>query len=303
MKLAVMKSVIMSKTARQVLLAKKHSPVLLFGTGAVAMVGSTILACNATLKVGDLLDEAELTRAKVKEAKNIVDSGEISKTYTDKDVENDYRIIKVQTALKIAKLYVPAIGLGLAGAAALTGSHIILTNRNTAVMAAYAALDRGFKEYQQRVRDSFGDDVERKIRRAGEDVEYTNRETNEKVTYPVATLKGDYSIYARLWDATTSSSYQKQPEYNLAFLTAKQNYLNDRLKVRGHVLLNDAYDELGLNRTKEGCVVGWVKGNGDNYIDFGIFGGDGGAVLDFVTGVEGGIWLDFNVDGVVYDLI
>ena len=116
------------------------------------------------------------------------------------------------------------------------------------------------------------------------------------------TLKPDNSIYARFFDET-STNWQRTQGYNQFFIQAQQNYANDLLKSRGHVFLNEVYDMLGLERSKAGAVVGWVKGNGDNYIDFGVFQGDEWNAMRFVTGDERSILLDFNVDGVVYHLL
>lgn len=295
------KTAVTSKFARQLLLGKKHSPVILFGVGAASMVGSTVLACTATLKLNDVIDEAQKTQMLIHETMNVG-----HEDYSEADAEKDLRTHKVQTALKVAKLYAPSAGMAVLGIACLTGSHVILKNRNTAIMAAYAALDRGFREYQDRVKAEYGEDAERKIRYNGK-MEDTNLKDakGKPLKVKVANLEGEHSIYARLWDSTTTSSYQKSPEYNLAFLMSQQNYMNDLLRARGHVILNDAYDALGLERTKEGCVVGWVKNSdGDGEVDFGIFNGpDEGQILDWVRGDEDGIWLDFNVDGIVYDKI
>lgn len=76
---------------------------------------------------------------------------------------------------------------------------------------------------------------------------------------------------------------------------------NDRLHARGHLFLNEVYEALGLPHTQAGAVVGWVVGNGDNFVDFGLYTGE--AARDFVNGREGSILLDFNVDGIVYDKI
>lgn len=63
--------------------------------------------------------------------------------------------------------------------------------------------------------------------------------------------------------------------------------------------MNEVYDSLGLEWSKEGQVVGWVlNGEGDGYIDFGIYEAYNGS---FVNGFERNLILDFNVDGVVYD--
>lgn len=54
-------------------------------------------------------------------------------------------------------------------------------------------------------------------------------------------------------------------EYNAMFLRAQQNYANDRLFMRDFLTLNDVYDQLGLERTREGMVYGWIRGD---QIDF-----------------------------------
>ena len=94
----------------------------------------------------------------------------------------------------------------------------------------------------------------------------------------------------------------------MAFLKTQERWANDMLQIRGHVMLNEVYDMLGMERTKEGCVVGWVLNNGhngDNYISFGLENLSEQSIREFVAQKqdEPYIWLDFNVDGVVYDLI
>ena len=62
---------------------------------------------------------------------------------------------------------------------------------------------------------------------------------------------------------------------------------------------------LGMDRTTAGQVVGWVvsKDGTDNYVDFGVFDADNLEKRMFVNGDERAVLLDFNVNGVVYDLI
>lgn len=296
MNLTGIKNAVTSSAGRKVLLGKKHSPTVLFAGGVVGLVGATVLACRATLKVEDILDASDAKEATIRELKVV--------GYSEKDRKKDLGYLSIQTTVKIGKLYAPAIGLGIVSVAALTGSHVVLHKRNTALMAAYAALDKGFNEYRARVREEFGEDKEREIRMDGKTFELHDTASGKVIESKRSGLDGTRSIYARLWDQDTTTSWQRQPEYNLAFLSAKQNYCNDRLRARGFVLLNDVYDELGLDRTKPGCVVGWMLGNGDNFIDFGIFADSNqDRFIDFMRGEEGGIWLDFNVDGVIYDKI
>lgn len=290
-----LKNAVTSKVARQVLLGKKHSPVILFAGGVVGVVATTVLACRATLKVDEILEEAEEKIAATRELQHF--------DYSTRDRRKDQAYISTRTTLKIARLYAPAVIVGGLSIAALTGSHVVLTRRNTGLMSAYAALDQGYKAYQQRVREELGEEKELEIRHNVEEVRVDDTKKGEVKTVKQVRKEG-LSQYARLFDDTTSQSWQTDPDYNLMFLNANQKYANDMLRARGFVLLNDVYDSLGLSRTKAGCVVGWVRGNGDDEIDFGIFRDDNKHnIRAHMAGRDGSIWLDFNVDGVVYDLI
>jgi hypothetical protein len=205
--------------------------------------------------------------------------------------------------MKIIRLYGPSIVVGGASIAALTRSHNILNERYAAVTAAYAALDKGFKEYRARVVDKYGEDQDREFRHGSREVEIIDEQGKKQLV----TRVGDDgpSVYARFFDPL-STSWSKEPEYNLLFLKCQQTYANDLLLARGHVFLNEVYDMIGVPRSKAGSVVGWIITPGnrtDNHIDFGIYNVEDDKIRDFVNGREGSILLDFNVDGVIYNLI
>jgi hypothetical protein len=147
-----------------------------------------------------------------------------------------------------------------------------------------------------------GADKERDIRYKVGELEIHDTQKGE--VRKIRTVKGDLSQYARVFDDVSSKEWNRDPETNLFFIKCQQNHLNDKLQAKGHVLLNDAYDALGLSRTSAGCVVGWVKGNGDDFIDFGLFRRDNmDEMHSFMIGENRAIWLDFNVDGLVYQLL
>ena len=300
MNLNSIKSIITSKTARQVLIAQKNSPTILFGAGVIGVIATVVLASRATLHLEEVVYEAQvnLDLAKTLKNKNLVN-------YTNKHYQRDVTIVYTRAVGSIVKLYGPAFILGGMSISSLTGSHIILTRRNVSITAAYAAVEKGFSEYRERVLGEVGEEKERELRYGVETVvEKKVGEDGKTKTVEVKRVgPNSGSVYSRFFD-NRSSSWCEQPEYNLLFLRAQQNYANDKLHSRGHVLLNDVFDSLGIERTAAGCVVGWVKGNGDDFIDFGIFDGQKmDRFYDFVTGLEGAILLDFNVDGKVYDLI
>jgi hypothetical protein len=282
--------------AHNVLVAQKNSPGLLLGAGIVGMVGSTVLACRSTLKMSEVFEEtkSDLHIAKTLDRRNS----------SEKERSKDITVIYFKTSVKVARLYAPSIILGGISIAALTRSHNILKARNVALMSAYSALEKGFNQYRARVVDKYGEDEDRNLRYGSQQVEVINPETNRK---QLVTRVGpdDPSIYARFFDMH-SNNWGKEPEYNLVFLKAQQNYANDLLWSRGHVFLNEVYDMIGIDRSKAGAVVGWLlskNGETDNFINFGVFDGKSDTARDFVNGLEGVILLDFNVDGVIYDKI
>lgn len=288
---------ISSKLGVVALKAQKHSPTLLFAGGVVGIGATVFLACRATLKVSAILDETEQKLETIKIVKH--------DDYSENDRRRDEVIVRVRAILSITKLYGPALLIGGASIAALAGSHNILTKRNAAVTAAYAALDKGFREYRRRVVEEFGDDKDREYRFGVENqkVVATDPATGKK-TQVDEKLPTGTSPYGVLFHEG-NPNWNRIAEYNFLFLRSIQNMANDRLQARGYVLLNDVYDDLGVERTTAGCVVGWLRdGDGDGFVDFGIFDDkDMLRIHDFVTGREGELYLDFNVDGVVYEKI
>lgn len=280
------------KLARQVLLAKKSSPKLLFAAGIAGVVTSTVLACRATLKLDKKLDEFETNIGDVKMMKPKMEKGEHLPAAYHKDVIFVY----AKGTFELVKLYGPALLIGSASIAALTTSHVTLTRRNAALTSAYSALQMAFDSYRDRVRQEVGAERELELHHA-----VTHQEMGEgknKELVPVAD-PNKWSPYARFFDES-NVNWQKDAELNRLFVQCNQNYANHLLHARGHIFLNEVYDMLGLDRTRAGSVVGWVIGNGDNYIDFGIFEA---ASAQFVNGWERSVILDFNVDGVIYDKI
>ncbi len=278
--------------AQKTLLAQKASPELLLGAGIVGLVGSTVLACRATLKVETVMEDA---KSKLDMAKSLE-----HEDYSEKDRSRDISLIYFQSGVKTVRLYLPAIVVGGLSIYALTSSHRILTRRNMALTAAYGALEKGFNEYRARVVDKYGEDEDRNLRYGTREVEIEDPKTKKKKTVTRVGLE-DPSIYARFFD-TYSPSWSKEPEYNMIFLKCQQNYANDMLRARGHLFLNEVYAMLGIPHSKAGAVVGWILSpKGDNFVNFGVFDEKNDRARDFVNGSEGAILLDFNVDGVIYD--
>lgn len=300
---------------------KKHSPEILVVAGVAGAVASTVIACKATLKVDSVLTESKKSITKVHEAveNGVTASGE---SYSQEDARKDLTTIYAQTGIKIAKLYAPSVILGTLSVTSILTSNNILKKRNVALAAAYATIDNTFKEYRGRVVKRFGERIDKELRYdiKTKEIEETVVDENgneKKVVKKVDFINplSDISGYARFFEKYTDDkdgntiinpNWNECNEFNIMFLTAQQNYANDKLRARGYLYLNEVYEMLGLPASKEGQVVGWVYDPenpiGDNYIDFGLYQSSDNY-SDFVYGHDNGILLDFNVDGNIWELM
>lgn len=286
------------RAARTVLLARKHSPVIMFTAGIAGSITSTVLACKATLKIEGVVDEAETKRVELHDA--VGQPMKAGGTYTEEDRDDDLRTLRIKTIVEFGKLYAPAVGVGLLSYGLLTGAHVVLHKRNAGLAAAYIAVDRAFKEYRARVTDELGAERDQHFRFGSEEREIVEEgEHGPEVKRVRRATPTKMSMYAQCFDQL-NVNWEPNQEYNFHFIRCQQEWANQRLRARGHVFLNELYEALGFDHTKEGAIVGWVYGNGDNYIDFGL---SGPHASYFMTGDENSVWLDFNVDGPIWNLI
>jgi len=300
-KTEIMKSV-NGVTSKAVMKLKKHSPEILVVAGIAGMVVSAVLACKATTKVVEILDETKGTLDTIHDG---METGAINgQEYTTEDGKKDTVVVYAQTGMKLAKLYGPAIILGTLSITSILASNNILRKRNVALGAAYAAIDKSFKEYRGRVIERFGEQVDTELKygikaKKFEEIEVdpeTGKEKKVKKTVMVAdpNLQSDYAVY---FDSK-SRNYETNPDYNRMFLKAQQAFANDKLQTRGHLFLNEVLDDLDLPRTPAGQIVGWTKDGPDGYVNF--------RIVEVERETEDGrhepaLLLDFNVEGNIWE--
>ena len=292
-----LKSLCSNKAGRVGLTLQKFSPEILTVAGVVGVVGTAVLVGRATLKSVPVIEN-------LREEKQLLSDALVNGKFETTEYNKHLTGVYVKNSLQIAKLYTPALTLGLASIACLLGAHGIMKKRNAAMAAAYKAVEETLNKYRDRVRTELGEDQERDLYHNLVEKEVINPETDKKEIVKTPADPNTYSGYARIFDET-NPNWEKVNEYNLLFLRAQQNYANDLLKARGHLFLNEVYNALGLPHTEAGAVVGWIldKDTSDNFVDFGIFDPSNERAREFVNGYETGIVLDFNVDGLIFNKI
>lgn len=320
-----MKTELVNKVSRSVnkigLKLKKHSPEILITVGVVGTVASVVLACKATLKVNEVLEEAKETidvihntaetyEVKSADADDVV-AGEI--VYTKEDANKDLLIVYAQTGWKLTKLYAPSVAVGALSIGCMLASNNILRKRNVALATAFAGAVNDLKEYRGRVIERFGKDMDRELRyniKAKEIEErVVDEEGNETVvtkTVEVMDPNALHSMYSVVF-CEGNLGWTRNAELNKVFLIQQQNYANDKLKAKGYITLNEVYEMIGAQTTAYGQLAGWVwteDGSiGDNFVDFGIFDVYNEKACDFINGIEKSVILDFNCIGNILEYI
>lgn len=292
----------------------EKSPELFLAVGIAGFIGSTVLACKATLKAGDVIKKHQDRLNTIEDAKVICknETGEIVDTeYTPKEESNDRILSKAILVKDFAVLYGPAVVLGITGIVCVVKSRNIMKDRNLALISAYNLLSKGFELYRNRVREELGEDMDHHFKYGtalGEKVDTIIGEDGKKTK--VKSLeqfvdgdpkKIEDAGYARVFDVRCPS-WCNNDDYNMMFIKSKQDWFNLLLSRDGTVFLNDVYQELGFPKTKAGQMVGWCNKGGNMNRD--------GVIIFKIEKIRSDHYgpndasafiVDFNVDGVVFD--
>lgn len=301
---------------------KKASPTIMIVGAAIGGVTAAVLACKATIKAQDILNEHNTAVKTIHTTKEQIEQGVIQldegESYTEKDFKNDITTTYVQTGLKLAKVYAPAVTLGAVSLGCMFGSHHIMSKRNASLTAAYIALDKAFEEYKSRVSDRFGSRVQEELEHNIKAVEIESKSTNEQGVEETIKEYKDIAMqhtspYTCIFDETVDT-WQPDNMMNRNYLFLMEQSANKRLRIQGHLFLNDVLASLGTHggvtlKTPEGQIVGWIYDPNDptrqSHVDFGVTNyveGDE-ALNSFINGGERSVMLRFNCDGPIIDKI
>ena len=304
--------------------AVKYSPEICLVLGVGTGIATVVTACRATLKADEVLDQLEDEKGRIETA--TVEAEEKGIEYTEKDKNRDMTIAYTHAAVGFLKLYGPTIALGAISAGFIFCSYGIMRKRNLGLIAAYKALDDGFRKYRARAVERFGEDVDYElatgVKKNKVMVKDVDPETGEVKTEKkeVSTIDEvameDPSNYDRVFARGLSRNCTSYDPYvNEAFLLGQQTHWTHMLQTRGYVFLSEVYEALGFPVTQASRHVGWILDPADpdksqKKVSFGVierlYLKDGDYVHP--TGkiepsyVDSGYYLTFNIDGIIWNL-
>lgn len=283
----------------------KHAPTILSVTASAGVIATGYLAWKAGTRFEDV-EGRDWDRRK--ECLRNAD------TIPDEDVPKIERKNRILFILDTVRTIAPAAIVGAATITMIYFSNSISKKRLAAMGAAYATLQTAFDGYKRTMVEALGKESVEKIlkpklpnvgKSAEEILSSDNKSDAANVSDAVVNSLKALSPYARIIAEESSTCWDPNEDYTSQNLAAVQLWANRRLERKGHLFLNEVFDQLGLSRTREGAVVGWLKnGEGDNYVSFGDFDASIYRVpSDDYTRVDSNFIVDFNVDGVIWDRI
>lgn len=103
-------------------------------------------------------------------------------------------------------------------------------------------------------------------------------------------MSDDTTVVVKFADLT-STHWSLDMDINKIFIQCTLMNARDRLRIRGHLFLNEIFDDLGLSRTSQGQITGWLYSEWDG--------------IDPWTRLyeKDHIVITFETQGVIYDKI
>jgi hypothetical protein len=293
----------LSTTAKVSGVVVKHAPEILVGVGLVGGAATTVFACKATLKVDDILDETQEEYGRIDSALDTVSND----VYSIEDADNDMKTAHKVMVGRIIHTYIPVAAMGAASGVCILCGFNILRMRNMALVAAYTALDGGFKAYRRRVVDELGEEADEHFR-TGAVTKKIEKEIIDENTGEVKNKKVKSEVIesgVQLIDYTINFCREahhirdrKDIMSSLNFIINVENSVNLTLKAYKYVTLNEVRKCLGIPDKSYGQLDGWCyDGTGDDIIKL-----NPKVVYDEELGHDT-IILDPNVDGLMFNKI
>lgn len=283
----------------------KHAPTILSITASAGVIATGYLAWKAGTRFEDVEGRDWDRRKECLKNADIIPDEDVPK------IERKNRILFI---LDTVRTVAPAAIVGAATITMIYFSNSISKKRLAAVGAAYATLQTAFDGYKRTMVEALGKESVEKIlkpklpnvgKSAEEILSSDNKSDAANVSDAVVNSLKALSPYARIIAEESSTCWDPNEDYTSQNLAAVQLWANRRLERKGHLFLNEVFDQLGLSRTREGAVVGWLKnGEGDGYVSFGDFDASIYRVpSEDYSRVDSNFIVDFNVDGVIWDRI
>lgn len=201
----------------------RNASTILSCIGGVGVITTSIMAAKATPKAMQLLEKAK--------------------------EEKGEDLTKLEKFKVAAPSYIPAMLVGTSTIACIFGANVLNKRSQAGLMSAYALLDRSYKDYKNKVKELYGEEVDKHVVKEIVKDTYVEGEVSTEENKQLF-----YDYYSKRYFESTTEKVQ-QAEY--AF--------NRLLNIRDYASLNEFYELLGLEKIDDGDWLGWSTGMNMEY--------------------------------------
>lgn len=215
----------------------ESKPELLIGAGIAGCISSVVMACKATIKANEIVEEMK------------------------ENLEEDEELNKVEVVKETWKCYLPTVLTLSSGTACILAGTNIMHKKNAMLAASACAMAENLKTYAEKTEEIFGKDGAKKVRKevAKEKASKSTAPDKEKIIDNQVIVDGVTNCLCL--DALSGIYFYS----NMERLKEIENLLNKRMLLENYVMLNEFYEELGINGGDIGDMLTWCVEDG--YID------------------------------------
>lgn len=207
-----------------------NSPTILTALAVTGVITTTVLAVRATPKALIKVDDEIARRDADAINAHLTKRDWVYLTWTD---------------------YIPAAAMGLATIACIVGANTVNLKRQAALISAFSLTDTAFREYREKVTETFGEAKEKNVR----DEVAKDRIAKNPVNDNEIIMTG--SGVQLCYDALSGRYFESDVES----IRKAENDINRVIMFDGNASLNEFYDRIGLPGNEIGKELGWREGD------------------------------------------
>lgn len=212
----------------------KHSPKILMGMGGIGMGATLYLVYKAAPEIESIIEEGKAAK------------------------ELDLPIIKREIAGDLVKALAPPVAMGLATVGCFVWSYNIQAGRISALSGAFTALSGELADVKERYSVKYGEEEADKFFGPTEGCEITTTNDKGKEVTVIEDLPKKHENYiSGVWFDKSTEYVTDDHTYNLEWVNMKISQLELKMFQKGYLLLNEVLEELGMDRTRAGALLGW----------------------------------------------
>ena len=274
---------------------KKHSPEILMGVGILGMITGTVVAVKKSRRH---LEKQVIRDQAIDAVQEDSEKGLITEEEAKEVVKKEVTKYVVEEV----KVWAAPVLIEAGSIACIMASNYIMRKRIAGITAAFATVSTAYDTYRERVRERYGEEVDKSILLGEKQVTIEKPDENGKVKKETVTVADpDVSSIGRYF-TKSNSNWSDSESFLNNFFSMQMSYATDLLRAKGFVILNDLYKLLGFEMdTEEGIVVGKVydrnKSMEENSITFTWYKTN---ILDEFGNTEEAYYVDFPGLEIIY---